>query len=169
MKQYSIIIIILLFILNVWLYPKKEPSIHEDTTAPLPTYFEVEISGAVVFPGKYRFFVPTTLNQVIHYAGGLLPNANLLDVYLTEKIDRHQQIHIKTEIEEISPIIEKVNINQASFKQLLEIPFMTETRAASLIVYREANGPFLHIEALLNVKHIGPVTLENIKPYIKLN
>jgi DNA uptake protein ComE-like DNA-binding protein len=52
---------------------------------------------------------------------------------------------------------------------LLEIPYMTETRAASLIVYREANGPFLHFEELLNVKHIGPVTLENIKPYIKLN
>jgi len=45
---------------------------------------------------------------------------------------------------------------------------MTETRAASLVVYREAHGYFQSIDDLINVKYIGAVTLENIKPYITL-
>jgi len=35
-----------------------------------------------------------------------------------------------------------------------------------LIIYREANGDFMTIDELINVKHIGPVTLENIRPHI---
>ena len=45
---------------------------------------------------------------------------------------------------------------------------MTETRAASLIIYREQYGDFNHIDDLINVKNIGSVTLEKIKPYITL-
>mgnify|MGYP000941994927 CR=1 FL=1 len=36
---------------------------------------------------------------------------------------------------------------------------MTETRAASLIIYREQYGDFNHIDDLINVKNIGSVTL----------
>jgi DNA uptake protein ComE-like DNA-binding protein len=45
---------------------------------------------------------------------------------------------------------------------------MTETRAASLIIYREAHGDFKHLDELLLVKYIGVVTLEKIKPYLTL-
>jgi DNA uptake protein ComE-like DNA-binding protein len=115
MRQYIIIVIVLLFILNVWLFPKEETLIHEDTTAPIPTHFEVDLTGAVVFPGKYRFFEPTTLDQVVKYAGGFLPDAHLGNLHLAERIDKNRQFHIELEQQEVSPIIQKINVNQASF------------------------------------------------------
>jgi competence protein ComEA len=59
-----------------------------------------------------------------------------------------------------------VNINTASFQQLLSIPYMTETRAAELIIYRREHGFFDSIEGLIHVKYIGAATIENLRPFI---
>ena len=62
----------------------------------------------------------------------------------------------------------QININQANFKTLITIPHMTESRAAALIIYREAHGKFQSIDDLIHVKHIGTATLEKIRPYVTI-
>jgi competence protein ComEA len=151
-----------------WLFPRSEPVNYVDVGPVHLKSFEVKLSGEVVFPGIYTFYEDTSLEQIIKYAGGLLPNADKEIIQFALKIDRNRDIVIPSKVINTPISVLKVNINKASFKELIEIPYMTETRAASLVVYREAHGYFQSIDDLINVKHIGAVTLENIKPYITL-
>ena len=48
------------------------------------------------------------------------------------------------------------------YKSLLALPGIGEKRAADIIAYREAHGPFLIPEAISDVPGIGLSTLENI-------
>ena len=164
MKVYMLLIFMCLgsFLL---LWPKDEGYDIDMFFIQQPDYFEVTIDGYVCFPGTYRFFEPISMNDLIAKAGGYThPDVISQPGYQIISQNRHIQISLKETDEQ--PIILRVNVNQATFKQLIEIPYMTETRAASLIIYREANGPFTHIDQLIHVKHIGAVTLENLRPYI---
>jgi len=62
----------------------------------------------------------------------------------------------------------KVNINKAGMDELVALPYIGEVKARAIIEYREEHGPFNSIEDLLNVKGIGPKTLEKIRDYIVL-
>jgi competence protein ComEA len=54
-----------------------------------------------------------------------------------------------------------VDINSADAAGLAAaIVGIGEKKAASIIAYREANGPFVRIEDLVLVKGIGPATIE---------
>ena len=54
-----------------------------------------------------------------------------------------------------------VDINKADASTLAaELNGIGSSKAAAIVAYREANGPFLHIEDLSNVKGIGVKTVE---------
>ena len=56
---------------------------------------------------------------------------------------------------------EPVNINEADVEELAEnLVGVGPKKAMAIIEYREANGPFYSPEELVNVKGIGPKTLE---------
>ena len=61
---------------------------------------------------------------------------------------------------------EKVNINTASKDELLSITGIGESKAVSIISYREKNGNFSSIEDIKNVSGIGDALFEKIKDYI---
>ncbi|MEX0723434.1 MAG: helix-hairpin-helix domain-containing protein [Gracilimonas sp.] len=69
---------------------------------------------------------------------------------------------------EQSPI-NLININTAGSAQLQTLDGIGPAYADNIIQYREANGGFDSIDELLNVKGIGPVRLENIRPFIKID
>ena len=75
---------------------------------------------------------------------------------------------INTEItDEIGDNTKKlVNINTATLEQLQTLPGIGESKAKTIIDYREKNGDFKSIEELLNVDGIGEKTYEEIKIYI---
>lgn len=53
-----------------------------------------------------------------------------------------------------------VNINEADQVTLASLDGVGEARAAAIIEYREANGPFASVEDLGQVSGIGEKTLE---------
>ena len=59
-----------------------------------------------------------------------------------------------------------VDINHASLEELASLKYVGETIAKRIIEYREEKGGFNTLEALLNVKGIGPKTLEANKDRI---
>lgn len=57
----------------------------------------------------------------------------------------------------------KVNINTAGIEALSTLKSIGESKALSIMAYREANGPFKSILDIKNVSGIGDTTFENIK------
>jgi competence protein ComEA len=61
-----------------------------------------------------------------------------------------------------------VSLNSADQVELELVPGIGPVTAVAIIARREEIGGFSSLEELLEVDGIGPVTLESIKPYMKL-
>ncbi len=62
---------------------------------------------------------------------------------------------------------EPVNVNTASVEELAEnLNGIGLSKAALIVEYREANGPFTHADELVNVKGIGVRTVDKNKDII---
>ena len=164
MKHLWKVILVITGVIGLWLIPTQETLLIK---VPNDTSFQITIKGAVVYPRTMTFYEPITYEDILKYAGGLF-NADVsfrpssYIYYQSQTID----IPFKHDVEEQVPVITKVNINTASFSQLMTIPYMTETRAAELIIYRREHGFFETIDALIHVKYIGTATIENLRPFI---
>lgn len=60
----------------------------------------------------------------------------------------------------------KININTATQAELESLPRIGPATAVRIIEYRTANGPFSTIEAIMNVRGIGPATFDQLKDLI---
>jgi competence protein ComEA len=168
MKSYRILVVFVCIVGWIWLFPRPEEKAWVERGKTQLEIIRIELAGAIEFPGVYHVFEPITISEALLLGGRLSEDADLSSIQLSEVITHDRQIVVLSLNEDPVQVIQKINVNQASFKELLTIPGMTETRAASLILYREAHGDFKHLDELLNVKYIGISTLEKIKPYLTL-
>jgi len=60
-----------------------------------------------------------------------------------------------------------VDVNQAEWAELAQIPGIGETLAKRIVASRQADGPFLDHADLRRVHGIGPKTTERIAPYLR--
>jgi competence protein ComEA len=127
--------------------------------------YTIQIQGAVYQEGYYTFHEPMTLREILMFPIYIKDDADLDLLNLDQLYDQDTTIFIPSK-NEAPPIYEKININEANFQLLLEVPGMQERQAASIIIYREANGLFESVDELVNVKYIGAITLEKLKPYL---
>jgi competence protein ComEA len=61
-----------------------------------------------------------------------------------------------------------VDPNSASVNELGRLPGIGPGRAAAIVAYREAHGPFASIEALGQVPGIGPATVSKLRPFLHI-
>lgn len=61
-----------------------------------------------------------------------------------------------------------VSINAASPAELETLPGIGAATAAAIVSHREANGPFSSLEALMDVKGIGPAKFASLQDQISL-
>jgi competence ComEA-like helix-hairpin-helix protein len=59
-------------------------------------------------------------------------------------------------------------LNQATKNELTLLPGVGASLAQAIVAHRETHGPFANVGALGEVKGIGEVTLETLKPYVAL-
>jgi len=72
------------------------------------------------------------------------------------------------DIDEAPPLSAEfvVDINEASWPELSQLPDLGETLARRIVESRESQGEFLDHQDLRRVRGIGPATLERIRPYL---
>ena len=168
MKPSMIFVIILMIVLGVWLFPKREDPVWVDHGKVPIKITKIDLQGAVEFPGIYHVFEPLTVSDALAYGVKVLDEADLENIQLSEVITKDKVIQIPNKYDDTPEVKVLVNVNKASFKDLMSIPGITESRAASIIIYRETHGDFKNLDELINVKYIGVATLEKIKPYLSL-
>lgn len=154
----------------------------------------VDIKGMVASPGVYEVDSSARVNDVIEIAGGLIEGADTSMINLAKIVSDEMTIIIYSSEEilekyknevcvcDCPEIIndacidsdtdnsnvnnELVNINTASKDELMTIPGIGESKADTIIKYREENGNFKSIEDIKNVSGIGESLFEKIKDYI---
>ncbi len=131
--------------------------------------YDVMVNGEVNMPKTFRFFNDVTVSDVIMMSKGLTDLADDATIPFHQVISSNTTLNINRHDEEVKPINILVNVNEASFSELLNVPYMSESRVAYLIMYREEHGDFQSLDELINVKYIGAATLEQIKAYLTVS
>jgi competence protein ComEA len=143
----------------------------------------VEIKGEVKKPDVYTLNENAIIKELIEAAGGLTENADLSNINRAKKLQNHELVYISnkndmikegknTNLESntsnsqgISNTI--VNINTATIEQLKTLNGIGDSKAKSIIEYREQNGGFKSKEDIKNVTGIGEKMFERIKEQIE--
>ncbi len=162
----------------VWVVARN-PTGEAVTLRPVPTDrpIVVHITGAVPRPGVYALPDGARVQDGISAAGGFLAEAEKSQINLAGLLEDGAKLDIPY-IEGASPVLatpmpevvtsttELINLNIASQAELESLPGIGPTTAQKIIEYRDANGPFLSAEDIINVSGIGPGTYERIKDLI---
>lgn len=162
----------------------RQPSGNAITLKPAPTQgpLTIYVTGCVNAPGVYEVEQNSRVQDAIQIAGGTTDCANLAAINLAAKLSDEQQITIPS-IEAVSgtpslyepstarniSVAAPLDINVATVQELETLPGIGNTKAQAIIDYRSQNGPFHHVEDLLNVPGIGEKTLEQIIDLITTN
>ncbi|MEZ4515779.1 MAG: ComEA family DNA-binding protein [Chloroflexota bacterium] len=162
------------------------------TAQPLPTesLIRVYVTGAVQQAAVYELAPDSIVDDAVKAAGGFSADANPVAINLAQPLSDGMQVYVPSLVEEATqpPVITGggndatnnsrfgadlfaglVNINQASAAELESLPGIGPSTAAKIIAYREANGPFASVEALLEVSGIGDAKLDAIRELISVN
>lgn len=159
-----------------------QSSVQEETT---DTVF-VQVSGAVRSPGVYELPAGSRVFEAIQSAGGMTDDAAADSVNQAVEVSDGDMIVLCTlqeweqaksqQTELISGDLSglqqetdgRININTADVTQLCTIPGIGESRAQSIVTYREQNGAFGAVEDIMKVSGIKDGLFQKIKDKIKV-
>lgn len=137
----------------------------------------VHIAGSVVNPGVYNVAEGARIYEIVRLAGGFLPEADESYLNLASVVFDGQKIMVlsKEEAKTAKPFVSQIdketekkliNINTATKEELMQLSGIGESRALSIISYREKNGDFKKIEDIMKIPGIKEAAFEKIKDYI---
>lgn len=146
----------------------------------------VEIKGEVKKPDVYILNENAIVKELIEAAGGLTENAELSNINRAKKLQNHELIYIANKNDankEMSKVSseanssnnkvklekdKKVNINTGTLEELKTLNGIGDSKAKSIIEYRDQNGGYKSIEDIKNVTGIGEKMFERIKEQIEI-
>ena len=158
------------------------PSVKNDEIA-------VFLCGAVKRPGVYKLPAGSRVCDAVKAAGGLKSTASHTAVNQARELSDGEQIEFPTKKQNKKKASEKdgdkkektslgtnasqsdgasvlVNINTADLAELMTLSGIGESRAESIITYREEHGFFKEIKDIMNVTGIKDGIYQKIKDYI---
>ena len=111
---------------------------------------EIHLTGAINEPGVYKVAVGTKLHELLSHIT-LWPNATLDNLNLAQTLRDGQKVSIKSKSNETHAII---NINLASYKELLALPGIGPATAKKIVDQRDNRGVIKNKDELIQI--IGP-------------
>ena len=136
----------------------------------------VHVVGSVRKPGVYELPMGSRVIDAVKEAGGLNRNADSASVNMARIVQDGEQVFISrlspSGATEASATSESdnglININLADATSLERLPRIGPTLAERIVAYRDSHGPFVSIDALLDVPGIGSLTLEGFRAQLTL-
>ena len=138
----------------------------------------VDVKGAVKHPGVFETTKDKRVKDLIEEAGGLLDDADISTLNLSQKVKDQMVIYVLKHGEKPKQMTENattssssgevININTANKEQLMKISGVGKTKAEAIIAHREKNGDFKTKEDITKVRGIGKATFEKIKDKIEV-
>lgn len=115
---------------------------------------EINISGAVYFPGIYPLRGVDSIDVLVRASGGTTDRADVsfINLYIPQEGEGNAT--------------QKVDINRAEAWLLEALPDIGAGRAMDIVEYRQQNGVFHNTAEIMQVPGIGPSIFENIKDLI---
>lgn len=136
----------------------------------------VYVCGAVAAPGVYELSEGSRVYEAVALAGGMTDEASQTAVNQAELLTDGQMIEIPTmEQQQEKAAAEEartdglVNINTADLEELKTLPGIGDSKARSIIAYREKNGAFGMPEDIKHVDGIGDGVFAKLEGCIKVD
>ena len=176
-----IVIILLLIVIKLIIINSNKVEIEDDENLDTSKeeylddeYYYVDIKGCIKNPGVYKLVKGSRVKDVIELAGGLTSDSDTSNINLAKIIEDEMVISINSVNDNSgnnygmnsTNLSDLININTASLEQLMTLSGIGESKAKSIISYREENGNFKAIEDITKVSGIGQALYEKIKDYI---
>lgn len=121
----------------------------------------VEIKGEVKNPNIYRLPEGSRISDLISLSGGFTSFADIKNINQAQVLEDGMIILINK-----LNNVQKVNINYATYDELMMLEAMTKTRANNIIEHRNNNGYFNNIDELLKYKLVTNEIFNKIKEFI---
>lgn len=145
----------------------------------------VHVVGQVASPGVVALPAGSRVGDAVAAAGGALPEADLAGLNLAAVVQDGAQIRVPAPGEEPADAggaVEggsgggevagaaggAVDVNTAGSAELQTLPGIGPVLAERIVAWREANGPFASVDALLDVSGIGPAVLGQIRELVRV-
>ena len=144
-------------------------------------YVYVHVCGAVKSPGVYKLKIPARVYEALESAGGITDDGcedfinqarEIVDgeqIYIPtieEKEEGSFTLNVKEEHSEKSDGI--ININTASEDELMTLPGIGQSKAKSIVDYRNDKGKFNSTEEIKNIEGIKDGVYNKIKDKISI-
>ncbi len=129
----------------------------------------IYITGSVISPGVYKLPPESHIFDVVEAAGGFSEQADVCSINMASILSDGDHIHVcaigeaYTSESNGQSFNGLVNINTANKEQLMTLQGIGETRADSIITYRDTVGAFNTIEDIMKVSGIKEAAFAKIK------
>lgn len=150
-----------------------EPAEMVANTEAEPEQIYVYVCGHVNEPGVYKLAGDARVCDALELAGGVSEEGNPEGLNQAERMEDGQTIYVPgigEAIERQDAAVEDgmININLAGKEELMTLPGIGESKAISIIQYREEQGMFQSIEGLMEIPGIKEKLFNKIKDKIKV-
>lgn len=143
-------------------------------------------AGAVRTPGVYRLPPGARVTDLIDAAGGLADDAEGDRLNLAASVVDGARVYVPRVGELAPPPVDleagntaasstdggrgasTVDLNRAEVDELETLPGIGPSIAGAIVAHRAANGPFVSVDDLLDVRGIGPSRLEQLRPLVRV-
>lgn len=145
----------------------------------------VHVVGAVRTPGVVRVGTGARVLDAVEAAGGLRADADVARVNLAARLVDGQRVAVPAVGEDVPAVADPggggagptgsasapspespIDLNEATEAQLDALPGIGPATASAIVAHRTQHGPFRTVDALADVRGIGPAKLEQLRPYL---
>lgn len=157
------------------IHPKKsETSQRQEAQEPKKSIY-VYVCGAVLHAGVYELKQDSRVYEAIEKAGGFTQDAAVAEINQAALLKDEEQIYVPFVTDADNPKEAgehpetesgKVNLNTATKEELMTLTGIGESKADSIIRYREEKGKFQSIEDIKQIEGIKDGVFQKIKDLI---